>query len=196
MQLQFRCPNLEVLSIRSCPHVTDNSISRIAFSCPKLRELDISFCYEISHNSLLLIGKNCPNLKVLKRNFMNWIDPSQQVGIVPDEYLNACPQDGDSDAAAIAHSMPFLECLEIRFSKLSAKGFSLLCQGCKKLKFLDLTGCTNLTCRDIASSTRNLECLEEIKRPDLYFSRCSYHAERYGHWSLYDERFQTDVFRL
>ncbi|XP_054807029.1 F-box protein SKIP1 [Prosopis cineraria] len=190
-----RCPNLEVLVIRSCPHVTDDSISRIAFSCPKLRELDISYCYEISHESLLLIGKNCPNLKVLKRNFMNWIDPSQHVGVVPDKYLNACPQDGDSEATAIANSMPLLECLEIRFSKLSAKGFNSLCQGCKELKFLDLIGCTSLTGRDIANATSNLECLEEIKRPNLYIPRSFYYAERYGHWRLYDERFQTDVFR-
>ncbi|XP_028760878.1 F-box protein SKIP1 [Neltuma alba] len=191
-----RCPNLEVLAIRSCPHATDDSISMIAFSCPKLRELDISYCYEISHESLLLIGKNCPSLKILKRNLMNWIDPSQHVGVVPDEYLNACPQDGDSEAAAIANSMPLLECLEISFSKLSGKGFNSLCQGCKKLKFLDLTGCTSLTGRDIASATSNLECLEEIKRPNMYIPRSSYHAERYGHWRLYDERFQTDVFRF
>ncbi|QHN78631.1 F-box protein [Arachis hypogaea] len=73
------CPNLEVLSIRSCPHVTDDSISRIALRCPKLRELDVSYCYEISHVSLALVGKNCPNLKVLKRNLMNWLDPSLEI---------------------------------------------------------------------------------------------------------------------
>ncbi|KAL4288280.1 hypothetical protein AHAS_Ahas19G0270400 [Arachis hypogaea] len=103
IELRFSCPNLEVLSIRSCPHVTDDSISRIALRCPKLRELDVSYCYEISHVSLALVGKNCPNLKVLKRNLMNWLDPS----------------------------------LEIRFSKLSAKGLSLICERCSNLEFLD-----------------------------------------------------------
>ncbi|XP_057760845.1 F-box protein SKIP1-like [Arachis stenosperma] len=131
------CSNLEVLSIRSCPHVTDDSISRIALRCPKLRELDVSYCYEISHVSLALVGKNCPNLKVLKRNLMNWLDPSQHIGIVPNEYLNACPQDGESEAAAIANSMPHLESLEIMFSKLSAKGLSLICERCSNLEFLD-----------------------------------------------------------
>lgn len=148
MKLYFRCPNLEVLSIRSCPHVTDDSISRIAVNCPKLRELDISYCYDVTHKSLALIGRNCPNLKVLKRNLMNWLDPSQHVGIVPDEYLNACPQDGDTEAAAIARSMPHLEWLEIRFSKLSAKGLNLICQRCPNLEFLDLSGCANLTSRE------------------------------------------------
>ncbi|KAL5056475.1 hypothetical protein RYX36_037157 [Vicia faba] len=123
------CPNLEVLSIRSCPRVTDDSISKIATGCPNLKELDISYYYEITHESLVLIGRNCSNLKVLKRNLMNWLDPSQHIGIVPDDYLNVCPQDGGSEAAAIAIYMPHLESLKIRFSKLTAKGLNLICQG-------------------------------------------------------------------
>lgn len=194
--MHFRCPNIEVLSIRSCPRVTDNSISRIAFGCPKLRELDISYCYEITHESLALIGKNCPSLKVLKRNLMNWLDPSQHVGIVPDDYLNACPQDGDSDATAIANSMPHLEWLEIRFSKLSARGLNAICQGCVNLEFLDLTGCANLTSRDIVNASSSLAHLKDIKKPNFYIPRSVYHTERYGHWNLYDERFQTDIFRI
>lgn len=185
-----------MLSIRSCPRVTDDSISRIALSCPKLRELDISYCYEITHESLVLIGRNCPNLKVLKRNLMNWLDPSQHRGIVPDDYLNACPQDGDDEAAAIANSMPGLEQLEIRFSKLTAKGLNSICQGCTNLEFLDLSGCANLTSRDIANASSSLVHLKEIKKPNFYIPRSVFHTERYGHWSLYDERFQTDIFQI
>ncbi|KAK7329914.1 hypothetical protein VNO77_24096 [Canavalia gladiata] len=191
-----RCSNLEVLSIRSCPRVTDDSISKLALNCPKLRELDVSYCYDITHESLVLIGRNCPNLKVLKRNLMNWLDPSQHQGIVPDEYLNACPQDGDSEAAAISNSMPHLECLEIRFSKLSAKGLNSICQGCPNLEFLDLYGCANLTSRDIANAASSLAHLKDVKKPNFYIPRSVFHTERYGHWRLYDERFQTDVFRI
>ena len=191
----FRCPNLEVLSIKSCQNVTDASMAKIAFRCTKLRELDISYCYEISHESLVLIGRNCPNLKVLKRNLMNWLDPSQHFGVVPNEYLNACPQDGDSEAAAIGKYMPYLEHLEIQFSKLSAKGLTLICAGCVNLKYLDLSGCTNLTGRDIANASSNLKDLE-IKKPNFYIPRSVFHSDRYGHWRLYDERFQTDVFRI
>ncbi|KAL0013499.1 hypothetical protein SO802_000568 [Lithocarpus litseifolius] len=190
-----RCPNLEVLSIKSCQNVTDASMAKIAFRCTKLRELDISYCYETSHEALMLIGRNCPNLKVLKRNLMNWLDPSQHLGVVPDEYLNACPQDGDSEAAAIGKYMPYLEHLEIQFSKLSAKGLTLICGGCVNLKYLDLSGCSNLTGRDIKNASSNLKFLE-IKKPNFYIPRSVFHADRYGHWRLYDERFQTDVFRI
>jgi len=171
-------------------------MSKIALSCKKLRELDISYCYEITHESLVLIGRNCSNLKVLKRNLMNWLDPSQHQGIVPNEYLNACPQDGDDEAVAIANSMPGLEHLEIRFSKLSAKGLNSISQGCPSLEFLDVSGCANLTSRDIANASSSLVHLKEIKKPNFYIPRSVFHTERYGHWSLYDERFQTDIFRI
>ncbi|KAF3452940.1 hypothetical protein FNV43_RR03373 [Rhamnella rubrinervis] len=191
-----RCQKLEVLSIKSCPNVTDSSMATLAFRCTMLREIDISNCYEISHESLVLIGRNCPNLKILRRNLMNWLDPSQHVGVVPDEYLNACPQDGNSEADAIGKFMPHLKHLELRFSKLSSKGLTSISEGCLNLEYLDLFGCANLTSRDIVNASSNLKNLKEIKKPNFYIPRSVYHTERYGHWRLYDERFQTDIFRI
>lgn len=176
--------------------MTDESMCRVAFRCTKLTELDISYCYEISHESLVVIGRNCVNLKVLKRNLMNWLDPSNYVGIVPNEYLNACPQDGDSEARAIGKFMPNLERLEIQFSKLTAKGLGLICEGCVNLEFLDLSGCANLTSRDISNAISNGKNLRQVIKPNFYIPRSVFHTDRYGHWSLYDERFQTDIFRI
>ncbi|XP_010273658.1 PREDICTED: F-box protein SKIP1 [Nelumbo nucifera] len=191
-----RCPNLQVLSIKSCQHVTDASIIKIASNCPMLKELDISYCYEISHESLELIGRMCPNLRILKRNLLNWIDPSQHLGVVPNDYLNACPQDGNAEAAAIGKFMPQLEHLELRFSKLSAHGLSSISEGCPNLEYLDLFGCSNLTSRDMANASENLKNLKKLVKPNFYIPRSVFHTERYGHWRLYDERFQTDVFRI
>lgn len=191
-----RCPNLQVLSIKSCPNVTDESMAKIASACPNLRELDISYCYEISHESLAMLGSKCPKLRILRRNLMNWLDPSQHVGIVPNEYLDALPQDGDSEAAAIGKFMPQLQHLELRFSKLSAKGLALLSEACQYLEYWDLSGCANVTSRDIANATSNMKSLKNIKKPNFYIPRSVFLTERYGHWQLYDERFQTDVFRI
>lgn len=192
----FRCPKLEVLSIKSCPNVTDASMADIAFRCPMIKELDISYCHEISHESLVLIGRNCPDLTILKRNAMNLLDPSEHAGIVPDEYLKTCPQDGNSEAASIGKSMPNLKHLELRFSKVTAKGLALISAGCPNLEYLDLFGCVNLTSRDIDNATSELKNLKDIKKPNFYIPRSVFHTERYGHWRLYDERFQTDVFRI
>ncbi|XP_057967589.1 F-box protein SKIP1 [Malania oleifera] len=190
------CPNLQVLSIKSSMNVTDASIAKIAFRCPMLRELDISYCNEISHESLLLIGRNCHHLKVLKRNLMNLLEPSQHAGIVPDEYLKTCPQDGNLEAAAIGKCMPNLEHLEIRFSKISAKGLALIADGCLNLEYLDLSGCANLTGREISNASSSLKKLKKILKPNFYIPRSVFHTERYGHWRLYDDRFQTDIFRI
>lgn len=191
-----RCPKLEVLSIKSSQSISDVAVVEVAKRCPLLKELDISFCHEISHLSLSLIGRNCPYLIVLKRNYMNWLDPSQHRGIVPNEYLDACPQDNDSEADAIGKFMPKLEHLELKFSKLSGKGLALISEGCLNLEYLDLSGCANLTSRDIVNASSNMKNLKTVKKPNFYIPRSVYHTERYGHWRLYDERFQTDVFRI
>ncbi|KAJ6372506.1 hypothetical protein OIU76_026914 [Salix suchowensis] len=170
-----RCPNLQVLSIKSCRNVTDASMAQIAYKCAKLKELDISFCFEISHESLM-----APNT----------------LGLCPDDYLNSCPQDGDWEADAIGKYMPNLVHLELRFSKMSAKGLVSVCEGCLNLEYLDLSGCANLTSRDIVNATSGLKNLKEIKKPNFYIPRSVFHTERYGHWRLYDERFQTDIFRI
>ncbi|XP_076936455.1 F-box protein SKIP1-like, partial [Bidens hawaiensis] len=190
------CPNLEILSIKSCPNVTDESMIKIAFTCPKLKELDISYCYEISHKSLLALGQKCPHLSTLKRNLMNCLDPSQHIGIVPTSYLNACPQDGDSEAAAIGKFMPQILHLELRFSKLTPRGLALITERCKNLEHLDLWGCVNVKNRDIANLTSGLTNLKTVKKINFYIPRSGVNAERYGHWRLYDDRFQTDAFRI
>ncbi|RZC89874.1 hypothetical protein C5167_035869 [Papaver somniferum] len=77
-------------------------------------------------------GSNCPNLKIWKRNLLN---SSQHVGIVPNEYLNVCPQNGNVEAAAIGKFMPNLEHLELRFSKLTVHGLAAISEGCVKLEY-------------------------------------------------------------
>lgn len=190
-----RCHNLEVLSIKSCPRVTDKVMAEVALGCPKIRELDISYCYEISHKSLSVIGSRCPNLHTLRRNFMNALESGRHIHSVPRAYLNACPQDGDIEAAAISECMPCLLHLELRSSKLTAKGIALISQGCQDLEYVDLCGCLNLKGRDITNACSGLKNLKEVKKPDFYIPRSAFQSERYSHWRLYDERFQTDIFR-
>jgi F-box/leucine-rich repeat protein 2/20 len=191
-----RCRNLQVLSIKSSPNVTDEPLNNIACVCPKLIELDISYCFEITHDAIASIGHKCPNFKTLKRNLLNCLDPSQHFGIVPDAYLDAAPQDSDPEAFSIGNYMPNLTHLELRFSKLTAKGLSKISKGCPNLEIVDLSGCVNVTSRDIVKACDEWKKLKDIKRPNFYIPRSSSHTERYGHWQLYDERFQTDIFRI
>ncbi|XP_074582466.1 F-box protein SKIP1-like [Curcuma longa] len=191
-----RSLNLQILSIKSSQSVTDKSMLKIATFCPMLIELDISNCYEISFKSLEVIGQNCHNLKVFRRNLLNWLDPSQHSGIVPDDYLRACPQDGDREATTIAKFMPKLTHVELRFSKLSATGLISVSEGCQNLEYLDIFGCANLTGRGIEQAAANLKNLKTLIKPNFYIPRSLFHTERYGHWRLYDERFQTNVFQI
>ena len=191
-----RSPRLSILSIKTSPAVTDRSMVTVGACCPMLTELDISNCYEVSYKSLEVIGQSCQNLRVLKRNIFNWIDPSEHVGIVPEDYLRECPEDGDREAITVSKFMPKLKHLELRFSKLTAVGLSSIPEGCKDLEVLDLFGCANLTNRGIDQAAANLKNLVTLVKPNFYIPRSSFHMGRYGHWQLYDERFQTNVFQI
>ncbi|CAL4997895.1 unnamed protein product [Urochloa decumbens] len=191
-----RSPRLSILSIKTSPAVTHRSMLIVGACCTMLTELDISNCYEVSYKSLEVIGQSCQNLKVLKRNIFNWIDPSEHVGIVPENYLRECPQDGDREAITISKCMPKLKHLELRFSKLTGVGLNSIPGGCKELEVLDLFGCANLTSRGIDQAAANLKNLETLVKPNIYIPRSSFHMGRYGHWQLYDERFQTNVFQI
>ncbi|CAI0539962.1 unnamed protein product, partial [Linum tenue] len=66
---------------------------------------------------------------------------------VPNEYLMAdmaCPLEADSETAAIGKFMTGLKHLELRFSRLTAKGIESISKGCLNLEFLDLSGCVNV----------------------------------------------------
>ncbi|CAI9761005.1 unnamed protein product [Fraxinus pennsylvanica] len=176
-----RCPNIQVLSIKNCSRVSDVIMAEIASGCPKLKELDVSYFYQISHTSLATIGSHCPNLHILRRNLMNWVDPSQHVGIVPNEYLNAFPKDGNSEVAAIGKFMPRLLRLELRYSKFTGTGLAVISEGCLDLEYIDLSGCRGVSRRNIENLRSNLKTLKHIEEPNFYFRRSFFHRERYGH---------------
>lgn len=125
---------------------------------------------------------------------MNWPDPSQYKGIVPNDYLNAIPQDGDREAQAIANNMKNLHHLELHFSNMTSIGLSYIAKECEDLEFLDLSGCVNLTSRSMEEASTNLKNLKRLVKPNFFIPRSTFNMERYGHWQLYDERFQTGAF--
>ncbi|KAG2243839.1 hypothetical protein Bca4012_015447 [Brassica carinata] len=162
-----RCPNLEVLSVKYCPKVTDDSMLKIALMCPKLKELDISFSYKISCVCVDMVGKSCKNIQTFKRNLM---DPAEVTSSVPSNYLED-PSIfliyGNIDAYVIGKHMDQLKHLELRFSTLSDKGLAQLCEGCPNLEYLDLLGCSKLTSDGVINSISNLKHLKEIKKPSF-----------------------------
>lgn len=191
-----RCANLQCLSIKACQSVTDASVCQIALGCPRIGELDISYCYNISCVALEKIGLSCKNLTIVKRNMMNCVDPSEHRDVVPTEYLHAAPSSGDDEAAFFAKFMPNLRHLEMKFSKLSPKGLRVLLNGCPNLEHLDLFGCLDLTSRALDDASENAKNLKVLVRPDFFVRRPAFHIERYGHWQLYAERFETNVFQF
>ncbi|EOA25836.1 hypothetical protein CARUB_v10019209mg [Capsella rubella] len=162
-----RCPNLEVLSVKHCPNVTAEPMKMIALKCPKIMELDLSCTYAISHECMVMFGENCKNLQVMKRNNV----PLSEVWMF-ESYENYMANQPiftlvNIDAHAIGFYMPQLKHLEVRYLKMSDNALACICKNCKKLEYLDLFGCPNLTMSGVINSTSTLKNLKELKMPDF-----------------------------
>ncbi|GKA13676.1 F-box protein SKIP1 [Tanacetum coccineum] len=162
-----RCPNLEVLSIKSSPNVTDEFMAKVASGCPKLKEVDISYCYGISQTSLVTLGRNCSNILILKRNhigiYKNRFESAIMIENIPTNYLRTRPEDGDLVAATIGKFMPQLLHLELRFSELSFENVDLICKGCKNLENLDISSWKYLGWELLEKATCHLRNLKKFK---------------------------------
>ncbi|WZZ47317.1 hypothetical protein YC2023_043576 [Brassica napus] len=152
----FRCPKLEVLWIKSCPNVTDASMTKIASNCPNLKEFDMSYSYGISHESLVMLGRNFNNLKILKRNLYPLLDPNMPTIIAPLDYLATYPKHANVEAEVIGRHMP-------------------------EVIGMDLYGCISLRSEEITRWTSSLMSLREINKPNFMFPMAILRMSRPDH---------------
>jgi F-box/leucine-rich repeat protein 2/20 len=165
----------------------------VAKSCPKLVHLDISECPKLTTFSLEQLGVNCRHLTTLKKNrFTGGYDPARKRMLPPEYSRTTSPASADEEVNILVNLMPNLKHLELRHSKLSDQGLTSLLDGCSKLEILDLTGCLNLTRRAVEEAEAKVPKLVKYKKPALSTSD----NERYSHWRLYDERFQSGFFQF
>ncbi|KAH7956698.1 hypothetical protein HPB52_011804 [Rhipicephalus sanguineus] len=114
---------LRRLVLRGCSGLTATGLSKVATKCCFLSELTLSDCLQISDHDLLLL---CQNLRALR------------VFHLSGSFLNLT---GDS-IGAIGH-LPLLEELNLSHNKVvNDVVIGAICAGCTKLRFLDITACS------------------------------------------------------
>ncbi|KAH7430036.1 hypothetical protein KP509_09G079900 [Ceratopteris richardii] len=193
--LVSRCPSVRHVSVASSRGVTDLAICQLAKSCPQLEHLDVSECANVGLKSLEQIGLSCKYLRVLKKNrFIGDYDPARKSRLPPEYSRTPSPSHADAEVSVIATYMSNLKHLELRHSKISNQGLLTLVEGCTDLEYLDLVGCLNLTRGTIEEAAAKLPNLKELRRSTAPVRTSD--VARYGHWQLYDERFQSGFFQF
>lgn len=194
--LATRCPLIRSISVASSSGITDLSACQIAKACRQLEHLDVSECQNLTYFSMEQIGLNCKYVTALKRNrLIGECDPARK-SLLPREYLQTVtPASADGEVLVLAKLMPKLKHLELRYSKLSDQGLASLVDGCTDLEHLDLIGCSNLTWRALDQAGEKLKNLKVFLKSNASVPNHLGNA-RYGHWQLYDDRFQSGFFQF
>ncbi|KAL8231352.1 hypothetical protein R6Q57_001130 [Mikania cordata] len=110
--------------------ITDQMVLKHLTPLPNLRVLDVSYCFRITSKGLAAFGKRCDTLIHLKRNMPPITD--------------GFPATDDSEAKAIADTMPNLYHIELCFGQFGDPGLLEIVTTCKLLTYLDIEGCWNV----------------------------------------------------
>ncbi|KAI3446297.1 hypothetical protein Pfo_002962 [Paulownia fortunei] len=118
------CPNLKHLSFHGSYNASQEAILEVIRSCRKLELVDFS---DSPYFNPLILGELsccCPNIRGIRRN--GYLEPSFSY--------------------ALSSGFPCLRILNISNSTVVDKDLLAIVTGCKKLCYLDVTGCQQLIC--------------------------------------------------
>lgn len=118
------CPNLKHLSVHGSNNASEEAIMEVIHSCQKLELVDFSDSPYFNPPILQELSNYCPNIRGIRRN-----------GV-----LNA------SFSYQLGTGFPLLRILNISNSTLLDQDLLATVTGCKKLCYLDVTGCHFLIC--------------------------------------------------
>ncbi|KAD4888114.1 hypothetical protein E3N88_20187 [Mikania micrantha] len=110
--------------------ITDQMVLKHLTPLPNLRVLDVSYCFRITSKGLAAFGRRCDTLIHLRRNMPPITD--------------GFPATDDSEAKAIADTMPNLYHIELCFGQFGDPGLLEIVTTCKLLTYLDIEGCWNV----------------------------------------------------
>ncbi|XP_076899201.1 F-box protein FBW2-like [Bidens hawaiensis] len=123
--------------------ITDQMVLKHLKLLPNLKVLDVSYCVKITSKGLEAFGHQCKSLLRLKRNMQ-----------ACDAYLSA----DESEAKAIAETMPNLHHIELCFGRFGDSGVSEILTKCKAVTHLDIQGSWNVELNgDLAEICERLE---------------------------------------
>lgn len=152
------CESLRSLSIRNCPGFGSTSLAIIGKLCPQLHHLDLSGLCGITDAGLLPLLECCSG-GLVKVNLSDCSNLTDQTVLALSllhgstlELLNldGCQKITDASLAALAHSCPLLNDLDVSKCAITDSGvFSLSLGVQSNLQVLSLSGCSTISNKSI-----------------------------------------------
>ncbi|KAK1299964.1 F-box protein FBW2 [Acorus calamus] len=143
--------------------VTDENVKTHAKCFAALKFLDISYCLSITSKGIEEFGRHCKLLEQLRRT----LPPPGFEGRSSSEV-------DDSEALAIANSMPGLRQLELAYGRCCDIGLHAIVSNCSALTNLDILGCLNVMMQgDLKDKCHKIRTFRDPWDDDGYFYQSS-----------------------
>lgn len=145
--LCINCPNISVISLRSCSQITDQSLFNISDTyCNKLTNIDLCYCKKITDIGISYFFKKCEKLETIN---IGW-----------------CRNINDGCLISNENKFSSLKCISLKAcNKLTDSSIIFISEKCSNLQNIILTGCNLITDTCINSIIKKCPTIEYI---DVY----------------------------
>ncbi|PKK72418.1 F-box/LRR-repeat protein 2 [Rhizophagus irregularis] len=145
--IEMRCSKLTTLNIGFCVIITPNALQSLVNRCKELTSLTISHCLNTRAISLIPMVKNLQGLRKLymHSSFTSDLIVKNIISQIPSlrklDLGISNPKLTDEATNIISRHCPNLVYLSLSFSLITRLGLRTIGRGCRKLLFIDLSGC-------------------------------------------------------
>ncbi|PKC70516.1 RNI-like protein, partial [Rhizophagus irregularis] len=144
-KLTKSCHHLKKLKLFGCTSLTNRSLYWIEMRCSKLTTLNIGFCVIITPNALQSLVNRCKELTSLTISHCLNTRAISLIPMIPSlrklDLGISNPKLTDEATNIISRHCPNLVYLSLSFSLITRLGLRTIGRGCRKLLFIDLSGC-------------------------------------------------------
>jgi len=154
-EIPLWCPHLRELHLSSCRQLTDQILGMIVTTCQELRSLVVQNCERLTDQAIIQIALHCPRLEILNLSHTNTLsdlflnEDSFEVQCTHLRQLDlaGCRYLSTMTATTLLQHCPNLEWLKLgkTIQHLSPGVIEAIALYCKNLRYLDLTGCQDLS---------------------------------------------------
>ncbi|KAK2420206.1 F-box/LRR-repeat protein [Trifolium repens] len=158
-----KCQRIKYLDLRNAYFLKDHHVVKLSSFLQDLVSINLGGCPNLTKSALFTLTKNCPSLSVIKmeRIGSKSVQKSEfgEYLQLKSLYLGENSWLSDESIIMFASVFPNLELLDLKYCNHISKGICQVLRKCRKIRHLNLAGCSRVKLLGISFAVPNLEVL-------------------------------------